>query len=133
MAEKISTVSNRFAGIDEQILLQAVEQNPASIVITDPEGAIIYVNPQFVELTGYSLEEALGQNPRILKGFDGFTDYQELWQTLRAGNKWHGEFHNRRKDGSFFWEMASISPICNENGKPLYYLAIKTDITERKQ
>jgi len=133
MAANYLTLPDQVAGIDERILLQAVEQNPASIVITTPQGQIIYVNHHFCKLTGYSFEEVIGENPRVLKGEDGFTDYKQLWKTLIAGNRWQGEFHNRRKDGSFFWELATISPICGDKGETLYYLAIKEDITERKQ
>ncbi len=119
--------------IDPLVLLRAIEQNPASIVITDPTGAIIYVNPRFCELTGYSRQEVLGQNPRVLKGDDGFTDYRQMWRTLAAGKLWRGEFHNRKKNGDFFWELASISPILDQQGNITHFLAIKEDITERKQ
>ncbi len=133
MTDKTLTLPGTVEGIDERILMQAVEQNPSAVVITDPAGTIIYVNPQFCQVTGYPASEVLGQNPRILKGDDGHTDYRQLWQTLLAGKQWRGEFHNRRKDGSFYWELASISPIRNENNETLYYLAIKEDISDRKQ
>lgn len=119
--------------VDVRILLRAIEQNPASIVMTDPRGAIIYVNTRFCEMTGYRLDEVLGQNPRLLKGDDGYTDYQQMWQTLTAGKKWHGELHNRTKNGAYYWELASISPILDQQGNITHYLAIKEDITERKQ
>jgi diguanylate cyclase (GGDEF)-like protein/PAS domain S-box-containing protein len=111
----------------------AVEQSPASIVITDTKGIIEYVNPKFTEVTGYTLEEAIGQNPRILKsGEMGAEGYQELWETIRAGKEWRGEFHNRRKNGELFWEFASISPIFAENHVIVGFVAVKEDITERK-
>jgi len=114
-------------------LTRAVEQSPCSIVITDLSGRIEYVNPKFCELTGYSFEEAVGENPRVLKGEDGHTDYDLLWKTLTAGEEWRGEFHNRRKNGEFYWEIACISPIADKDGKVTNYLAVKEDITERKQ
>ncbi len=115
-------------------LSQAVEQSPVSIVITDLDGNIEYVNPRFIQLTGYSSDEAVGENPRILK-----TDltppetYQQLWETITQGKEWRGEFANRKKDGSLYYESANISPIINQNGITTHYLAVKEDITERKQ
>jgi diguanylate cyclase (GGDEF)-like protein/PAS domain S-box-containing protein len=115
-------------------LSQAVQQSSASIVITDTTGSIIYVNPKFTEVTGYSYEEALGKNPRILK-----TDvtpvgvHAELWQTLSSKKVWRGEFCNRRKSGDLYWEFASISPILDRNGQITHYVAVKEDITDRKQ
>ncbi|MBA4317616.1 MAG: hypothetical protein C0412_04370 [Flavobacterium sp.] len=114
-------------------LSQAVEQSPVTIVITNTKGEIEYVNPKFSETTGYTFDEVVGQNPRILKsGHTTPEDYKLLWQTLSAGNEWHGEFHNVRKDGESYWESASISPILNAQGKTTHFIAIKEDITERK-
>ncbi|MFZ6026627.1 MAG: PAS domain S-box protein [Chloroflexota bacterium] len=115
-------------------LSRAVEASPTSIVITDSEGKICYVNPKFTQVTGYRPEEVIGENPRILK-----TDrtpartHQELWETIRAGESWHGEFCNRKKNGTLYWEFASISPIVSPDGQITHYVAIKEDITERKQ
>ncbi len=115
-------------------LSQAVEQTSASVVITDLEGNIEYVNLKFEEITGYSRKEAIGNNPRILSsGEKSKEDYEELWQTILSGEEWQGELHNRRKDGTLFWEWAKISPIKNEDGKSISFLAIKDDITERKK
>jgi PAS domain S-box-containing protein len=115
-------------------LSQAVEQSPVTIVITNTKGNIEYVNQKFVESTGYSLEEVIGKNPRILKsGHTSPDEYKILWKTLLAGNEWHGEFHNVKKDGGLFWESASISPILNVKGKTTHYIAIKEDITARKK
>ena len=115
-------------------LSQAVEQSPVTIVITNTKGNIEYVNQKFVETTGYSFEEIIGKNPRILKsGHTSPEEYKLLWKTLLAGNEWHGEFHNVKKDGGLFWESASISPILNINGKTTHYIAIKEDITARKK
>ena len=115
-------------------LSTAVEQNPASIVITDLEGIIEYVNSKFVEKTGYAAQEAIGQNPRILQaGTISPATYEQMWATLLAGREWKGELHNRRKSGELYWESATISPIRNEYGEVTHYLAIKEDITERKR
>lgn len=115
-------------------LSQAVEQSPVTIVITNTKGEIEYVNPKFVETTGYALDEAIGKKMSLLKsGHTTTKEYKELWQTLADGNEWHGEFHNKKKDGSFYWESASISPIVNTRGETTHYIAIKEDITIRKQ
>ncbi|MCT0252455.1 MULTISPECIES: EAL domain-containing protein [unclassified Synechocystis] len=117
-----------------KILSQACEQSPASIVITDVEGNITYVNPKFEEISGYSMEEVLGCNPRILKSGDKTKDdYEFMWHTLAAGRNWHGEFHNRRKNGELYWERASISAICDQQGIITHYVAVKEDITKEKQ
>jgi len=114
-------------------LERAVEQSPSSVVITDLDGNIEYVNPKFTEITGYTREEVLGQNPRIMKsGAHDKELYKNLWDAIRTGNEWRGEFLNRRKDGTTFWEMASISPVRNDLGQTTHYIAIKEDITERK-
>lgn len=117
-----------------RILVKAVEQSPVSIMVTDNEGIIEYVNPKFCKVTGYTLEEVLGQTPRILKG--GFLPdefYRNLWQTILAGEEWHGIFHNRTKAGDMLWELASISPIRNEEGSVTHYVSVKEDITELKR
>lgn len=114
-------------------LSQAVEQSPAAVMLTNPQGQIEYANPKFSQITGYDLEEVRGKNPRILKsGETSPEEYSKLWDTITAGQEWHGEFHNRRKDGTFFWEHASISPVRNDTGEISHFLAIKEDITERK-
>lgn len=112
-------------------LSRAVEQNPASIVITDLKGNIEYVNPKFIELTGYSLQEALGNNPRILKsGLTPPETYTSMWDTISKGNSWSGEYCNRKKNGELYWEYAIISPIMDETGTITNFIAIKEDITE---
>lgn len=114
-------------------LSRAVEQSPASVVITNLDGNIEYVNPKFTEVTGYTLEEALGQNPRVLKSGDQpVENYRELWETITSGKEWRGEFLNKKKNGELFWEAASISPIKNEKGETTHFLAVKEDITEQK-
>ncbi|MEI6208195.1 MAG: PAS domain S-box protein [Desulfuromonadales bacterium] len=112
----------------------AVEQSPVSIVITDTAGNIEYVNSHFTRLTGYSLEEVLGLNSRILKsGETRDEEYRELWETILSGGEWRGEFHNRKKDGDLYWEQVYISPIRDDSTNMTHFIAIKEDITERKQ
>jgi PAS domain S-box-containing protein len=114
-------------------LSRAMEQSPVSVMITDIEGHIEYVNPRFSETTGYALDEIRGKNPRLLKGGEASRgEYRHLWQTIKAGGEWRGEFHNRKKTGELFWESASVSPILDE-GRMTHFLAVKEDITERKQ
>lgn len=115
-------------------LSTGVEQSSSSIVITDVEGNIEYVNKKFTEITGYTSEEALGKNPRILKsGKNDPNIYKELWTTIKAGKEWHGELLNKKKSGELFWESESISPIVNSHGKITHFIAIKDDITEHKK
>lgn len=135
----------RIAGIAEDItqhklaeeklnqLSVALEQSPASIVITDPAGNIEYVNRKFVELTGYALAEVLGRNPRILQsGQTSQETYQGLWQTITAGKEWRGEFHNKKKNGELYWASASISPIRDLAGRIAHFVAVQEDVTARK-
>jgi len=115
-------------------LSQAIEQSPVSVVITDRNAAIEYVNPKFTEVSGYELAEVIGKNPRILSSPNaGITDYSGMWAALQAGQDWHGEFCNQRKDGSVYWENAAISSIKDKKGQITHYLAVKEDITTRKQ
>jgi len=115
-------------------LSQAVEQSPVSVIITDITGAIEYVNPKFEEVTGYLLDEVRGHNPRVLKsGHTAAAEYRDLWDTIMHGDIWRGEFLNRRKNGELFWEYASISPIRNADGEVDHFLAVKEDITVRKE
>ncbi|TVQ14711.1 MAG: PAS domain S-box protein [Bacteroidetes bacterium] len=115
-------------------LEEAVMQSANTIVITNPDGNIIFANPRFEETTGYTFEEAYMQNPRILKSGDQ-PDwyYEELWKTISSGKVWKGEFKNRNKAGGYYWESATITPIKDDEGNVLEYLAIKEEITERKK
>lgn len=116
--------------LDFEVLLQAVEQSPSTIVITDTCGNIEYVNPKFTELTGYTVEEALGVNPRMLKsGEHPKAMYRELWKTIWSGKVWSGIFHNKKKDGELYWESARIAPVKNKDNKITHFIAIKEDIT----
>ena len=112
----------------------AIEQSANIVVITDLRGSIEYVNPKFTEVTGYSAIEVEGKNPRILKsGFQSDSFYSDLWQTIASGEQWHGQFQNRRKDGTVYWEQASIAPVYDLTGRMSHFIAIKEDITERKK
>ena len=115
-------------------LNQAVEQSPVAVMITNTTGDIEYINPAFTVDTGYSLEEVIGKNPRFLKSdCTPPEQYKGIWQTLAAGKKWEGEFHNRKKDGSLYWEKSIIAPIHSPTNKITHYLALKEDISERKE
>ncbi|MCF8223913.1 MAG: PAS domain S-box protein [Bacteroidales bacterium] len=115
-------------------LSRAVEQSPASILITDLDGTIEYVNPKILEITGYSKDELIGENPRIFNsGNRAKNDYKELWSTISSGKKWSGEFQNKKKNGELYWESAHISPILNNKMEITNYVAVKEDITDRKK
>jgi len=121
---------------EEQVrkLTRAVEQSPATVVITDTAGRIEYVNPKFTRLTGYRGEEVIGRNPRLLKSGEQSREfYEQLWTTILAGREWRGEFHNRKKNGELFWEFSSISPVRDREGEVTHFVAVKEDVTERKQ
>ncbi|RUM45594.1 MAG: hypothetical protein DSY80_03125, partial [Desulfocapsa sp.] len=122
--------------MDEQLrkLSRAVEQSHSTIVITDLNGDIEFVNPSFTRTTGYSAEEILGKNARIVKsGCQDKSFYREMWDTLKQDKVWKGEIRNKRKDNSLFWEYSTISPVKNEKGDITHYVAIKEDITSRKK
>ncbi len=111
---------------------EVLEQSPVSIVITDTNGNIEYVNPKFTEVSGYTLNEAKNENPRILKSGEQPTDYyKEMWETILSGKTWQGKFHNKNKEGKLFWESAIISPIKNNEGEITNFVAIKEDITKQ--
>ena len=115
-------------------LSHAVEQSPAPVMITDPQGRIEFVNRKFVELTGYSSEEAVGRNPRFLRsGHTPPETYDELWKTVLAGEHWQGELQNSTKDGRPYWENLLISPIKSESGEIVHFLALMEDISPRKE
>lgn len=123
--EKYTRASQR-----QRLLMHALEQSPATIIVTDSEGKIVYANPKFVSTTGYRVEEVIGQTPRILKsGETPQEEYRRLWNTIKAGKEWRGVFHNRRKDGSLYWERASISPVHDAKGRITHFMAVKEDIT----
>lgn len=114
-------------------LSHAVEQGSASVIITDKEGTIEYVNTKFTKVTGYSIDEIIGKNPRILNSRKQSKEfYQDLWSTITSGKEWRGDFCNKKKNRELFWESASISPIKNEKGTITHFVAVKEDITFRK-
>ena len=114
-------------------LFQAIQQSPTSVVITDRDGKIEYVNPKFTAVTGYTQAEAIGQNPRILKsGHTPAEEYTALWETISSGGVWRGELLNKKKNGELFWELASIAPV-KQGETVTNFVAVKEDITDRKQ
>ncbi|MBI1939375.1 MAG: PAS domain S-box protein [Ignavibacteriales bacterium] len=120
----------------EQIrkLSVSIEQNPITILITDKDGIIEYVNPKFTAITGYTYEETIGKKTNILKsGHTSQREYAKLWARIKSGKEWRGEFYNKKKNGEFFWESAIISPIKNEHGEITHFVGIKEDITEKKK
>jgi diguanylate cyclase (GGDEF)-like protein/PAS domain S-box-containing protein len=114
-------------------LSQAIEQSPVSVMITDLNGDIEYVNPEFTRVSGYSEDEVIGQNPRILSsGETPPYQFKNMWHAITSGRSWSGELYNKKKTGELFWENMTVSPIKNAEGESTHYLAIKEDITLRK-
>lgn len=115
-------------------LSEAVEQSPVSVVIADLEAKIEYVNKAFEETTGYTFAEVIHQNPKIIQsGLTPKETYKDFWDTIKSGRIWKGEFLNKRKNGELFWENEIITPILDKNNRVINYLAIKQDITEKKE
>ncbi|MFA6598390.1 MAG: PAS domain S-box protein, partial [Ignavibacteriaceae bacterium] len=115
-------------------LSRAVEQSPTAVIITNPKGDIEYVNNKFCEVTGYSKEEAIGQNPRVLKsGHQDQDFYKKLWATILSGKEWKGEFRNKKKNGELYWESALISPLVNKDEEITHFVAVKEDVTEKRK
>ncbi len=113
---------------------RAVEQSSSTVVITDLEGRIEYVNRAFEETTGHSREEAIGQTPAITSSGEQSAEfYRDLWETITAGRQWQGEFQNRRKDGKFYWQSATISPVVDEDGVTRHYVSVQEDVTEKRR
>ncbi|KAA3620517.1 MAG: PAS domain S-box protein [Proteobacteria bacterium] len=128
------TIQRRRSRLELDKLSQAIEQSSESIVITNHDGDIEYVNEAFERVTGYDRDEVLGKNPRFLKsGKTPASTFENLWQTLIAGHPWKGEFYNRRKDGTEYVEFSIISPIRQRDGRVAHYVAVKEDITEKKR
>ena len=129
----ISDVTGRkLAEAERERLMRAIEQSGETILITDANGSILYVNPAFTQSTGYSREEVLGRNPRILSsGTHDAAFYAKMWKTLRAGNTWEGQIVNKRKDGTLFTEQAAVSPVRDLSGRIVNFVAVKRDITDR--
>jgi len=123
----------KLAENDLKTLNQAIKQSPTSVVITNMDGIVEYVNPKFTEVTGYLPSEVLGKHASLVKsGIQSNSFYQNMWKTILAGKTWNGEICNRKKDGELFWENATISPIYNEKNEILHFIAVKEDITAKK-
>lgn len=134
--QRLRRVMIERAQTEEQLrkLSRAVEQSPSATVITDLDARIEYVNPKFTEVTGYTLEEVYGQNPRVLRAEENPPEiYDALWAALKAGEEWRGEWLNRRKDGSLYWEFASVSPLKDAEGRVTHYIKVAENITARKR
>jgi diguanylate cyclase (GGDEF)-like protein/PAS domain S-box-containing protein len=132
--EIAADISERKVAEEElRKLSLAVEQSPAAVLITDPTGTVEYVNPKFTRVTGYTLEEARARTPSLLKA-EGMSEeaYGDLLDRLASGKEWHGEVRSRRKNGSRYWELVSISPVVDPNGAITHYVAVKEDISDRK-
>ncbi|MDT8283465.1 MAG: EAL domain-containing protein, partial [Gammaproteobacteria bacterium] len=143
--EMTQNINNLIVDLEEEVgshkltaenlnkLSQAIEQSPVSVMITDLDGVIEYVNPQLCKTTGYTAEELIGQNPRILKsGHTPEIQFKNMWSTITAGQSWSGELYNKKKNGDLYWENVTISPIKNKENKTTHYLALKEDISLRK-
>jgi PAS domain S-box-containing protein len=130
----VRDISEKLRTIKELNLLQnIIENSSVSVVITDKQGRIEYVNPVFEKSTGYTFAEAAGENPRLLKS--DMTDqkvFEELWQTISSGKTWKGEFRNKRKNGELYWESAIIFPVRDQYGEVTNYIGVKEDITDKK-
>ena len=132
LAEEIE--KGKAAQDDISRLTKAVEQSPATVLITDTDGCIEYVNPKFTEITGYDAVEVIGKKPSLLSsGYTSQEEYKALWKTIVSGQEWRGEFKNRKKDGTFYWETATISPIKSEDGVITHFLSVKEDVTHHKK
>ncbi len=138
----LQTVCDTIAGVIEQHyaserlrkVMQAVEQNPASILITDRDGSIEYANPSTSTLSGYRMSEVIGKKPDMFKsGLMSEEVYAELWQTILRGEIWRGEMLNRAKDGSLFWESEVVSPVLDKHGDITHFVAIKEDVTQQRE
>ncbi len=125
--------SHKLTADNLRKLSQAIEQSPVSVLITDLQGNIEYVNPQLCKITGYKAEELIGENPRILKsGHTPEVQFKNMWHAITSGQSWSGELYNKKKNGDLFWENVTVSPIKNNENKSTHYLAIKEDISLRK-
>ena len=117
----------------DRIFFELAEQNPGCIMVTNPDGVILYVNQQFEKITGYSSEEVLGENPRFLQsGINTPEMYQDMWRVITSGKTWEGEFCNKKKNGELYWEFERISSIVDPDGQITHFIAVKNDITLRK-
>lgn len=141
MPQRVSRVLDQWRLIQEKAQIEqelqklslAVKQSPASVIITDPQGAIEYVNPKFTKVTGYTLEEVRGQHPRIMRSENTPPSvYESLWETIGDGKDWHGELESKCKNGSLIWEVVSVSPVLDAAGNISNFIGVYEDITQRK-
>ena len=132
-AFNVMTLNLKLKDENLKKLSQAIEQSPVSVMITDLDGNIEYVNPQLCQITGYKERELIGQNPRIMKsGHTPEVQFKNMWNAITSGQSWSGELYNKKKNGDLFWENVTISAIKNGNNENTHYLAIKEDISLRK-
>jgi len=130
----IDITDRKIAENKIKLLSRAIEQSPVIVMITNKDGDIEYVNPKFTNTTGFTMDEIIGQNPRLLRsGEQSHAFYKELWTTILSGKDWHGQFHNKTKNGDLYWENAAISSIKDNKGQISHFIAIKEDITEMKK
>ncbi len=131
---KIDITEKKLQESEIHKLINVVEQSPISIIVTNIDGSIEYANPKACEISGYTKEELETKNPRIFKsGETQQQEYSKLWKTISSGKEWKGIFHNKKKDGSLYWESANIAPIFDSYGNITQYLALKEDITHKKE
>ncbi len=129
-----ATIFKKQADDEIRRLYQSIQQSPVSVVITDIDKKIIYVNQKFIEITGYSKEEAIGKTPNLIKSEKADEEtYNYMWSVLGSGNEFQGEFLHQKKNGELFWERAFVSPVKNDKDKITHYIAVKEDITTRKE
>ena len=122
------------AALRLRMLSTVVDQSPVSVVITNPDGMIEYVNEHFTTVTGYAADEVRGKNSRVFASGETTAEtYQDLWTTILAKKRWSGEIKNRRKNGQFHWEIMAISPVVNDEGEIVHFVAIKEDVTQRRE
>jgi PAS domain S-box-containing protein len=135
IANQLSTYIERKKSEENALKLsKAVIQSPIAIMMTDIEGNIQFVNPKFIEVTGYTFDEVLGANPRFLKSNENDPElYSDLWKTILSGNNWQGELKNRKKNGELFWENITIAPLVNDSGQITQFIALEEDITDKKK
>lgn len=143
LQQRLATAEQRSQALQTELeetknrmeyFMQAVEEGPVVVMISDIAGKIIYVNPKFVELTGYTEDEVRGRNAGFLKsGETAHEVYDDLWETIRQGRTWTGIFHNRKKNGEFFWERATISAVVDHREQATHYISVKEDITALRQ
>ncbi|SHO43185.1 putative bifunctional diguanylate cyclase/phosphodiesterase [Desulfopila aestuarii] len=136
LEDKVRDRTRKLEESNERLLMLsvAIEQSPASVIICNCDGFIEYVNPRFEQVSGYKAHDVIGRNPRFLQsGRTTDSTYEEMWSTVRAGHEWQGQICNQRPNGDLYWEQMSLTPIKDTSGATIRYLAVKEDITQRRQ